>query len=1121
MATEQSEFGLPTPDDNSRKSAAFLPRFFRSEANLKFLQATIDQLIQPGVAEKLSGYYGRKTAKGFKATDTYIPEYSTNRQNYQLEPTVLIKDSMSNTTFFKDYNDYINQLKFFNVDTSNHSNINAQKSYPWNPNIDWDKFVNFREYYWLPDGPTSVFVQGQDEVVQSTYTITIEDQGDNSAYVFNNKYERNPSLRLFRGQRYRFEIDTPGFPLAIAITKSYTPGNSVIVATSDGLRSDGQFDAEVFGEIFDAGEYIILPEDGGITFGDLDNSSTLYPDGIKKIGNAGEEVANAYIEKGIIEFTIPYNAPDRLFYVSQNDIDTSGEFRIFDIEDNTFLDVEQDILGTKNYKSSNGVELTNGLKISFRGNTNPEKYAAGSYYVEGVGTAIELISAEDLLLPMSYSNNEIIEFDTDRFDKKPFATSTGFPQNSDYMTVNRASNDRNSWTRSNRWFHKTVLEETNRYNRVEDSLDESQKATRPIIEFEANLKLYNYGTQFKENVDLIDTFTTDVFSVIEGSLGYNIDGVDLVHGMRVLFTADTDIRVAGKIYEVNFIRIVNDNIISLIESSDTLPLENENILIKNGIKNKGLFYYYNGTAWNLCQAKTKINQPPLFDVCSKDGNQYSDLTIYDSTTFKGTKVFSYRTGSGTADTVLGIPLSYRNINNSGDIVFDFNLETDKFTWEDGNIVKTVSINTGFLKKFTERTEFEYVNGWSKTPTVTKQKVIREYISNISQQNDFQIDVYNTAGSLNDVDVSVFVNNELRTDYSLVRINARLYVKFTSNLAIDDFLVIKTHSASSKNDNGYYEFPINLERNPSNLDISSFTLGEVSDHLNSMIEDIPNYVGAFPGNSNLRDLGDVDQFGKRFIKHTGPLNLPIYSITNKDYNIVRAIEHASAEYNKFKRNFFSTSSTLGYDGEIKQHVDAILNDLNKDKIKTQPFYFSDMLGYKGEKKIQYNVFDTSNPYYSLTDIYSMKSLSSKSVNVYLNNRQLVHKKDYTFTDENFVKIDVKLAVDDLVEVYEYNLTDGSFIPPTPSKLGLYPTYIPELVIDEGWLSAYSNVPKSTTAYKIYGESEDSIHRGWFAPLYIDRGNAKAADPEGAVKTVKLKGSSTIFYAPVSSLFRFRN
>lgn len=1116
MATEQSEFGLPTPDDDSRKSARFLPRFFRSEANLKFLQATIDQLIQPGVAEKLSGYYGRKTAKGFKATDTYIPEYSANRQNYQLEPTVLIKDSMSNTTFYKDYNDYINQLNFFNVNTSNHSDINSQRSYSWNPNIDWDKFVNFREYYWLPDGPTSVFVQGQDEVVQSTYTITTEDQGDNVAYVFNNKFERNPNLRLFRGQRYRFEINTPGFPLAIAITKSYTPGNSVIIATSEGLRSDGQFDAEVFGEVYDAGDYIILPEEGGVTIDDPHNSSTLYPDGIKKIGKAGDEVANAYIEKGVIEFTIPYNAPDRLFYVSQNNIDTSGEFRIYDIEENTFLDVEQDIIGAKYYKSANGVEFTNGLKVSFRGNTSPKKYADSSYYVEGVGTAIELIPIDDLLLPLSYSNNEVVEFDTEQFDKKPFATSTGFPQNSDYITINRSSNDRNSWTRSNRWFHKSVLEATNTYNSVQDSIDETQKASRPIIEFESNLKLHNYGTEFKQNVDLIDTFTTDIFSVIEGSLGYNVDGVELVQGMRVLFTADTDIRVKGKIYEVNFVRIVNDNIISLIETSDTLPLENENVLVKDGTKNKGRFYYFTGAEWKQSQEKTKINQPPLFDICGNDGLQYSDLTVYDSTTFKGTKLFSYKQGSGVSDTVLGFPLSYRNINNSGDIVFDFNLENDTFTYEDGDVVKTKSINTGFLKKYTTRTDYRYVNGWSSIPTITKQKVIREYTSNISQQNDFQIDVYNNASSLNDVEVSVFVNTNLRTDYQLNRINSKLIVRFDNDLAIDDFLVIKTHSQSSKNNNGYYEFPINLERNPSNLDISSFTLGEVSDHLNSMIEDIPNYAGEFPGNSNLRDLGDIDQFGKRFIKHTGPLNLPIYSITNKDYNIVRAIEHANAEYNKFKRNFFNISSTLGFDGEIKPHVDAVLDNLNKDKLNTQSFYFSDMLGYKGSKKIDYTVFDTSNPYYSLTEVFSMDTLSSKAVNVYHNGRQLIHNKDYIFVEENFVKIELKLDVDDKLEIYEYNQTDGSFIPPTPSKLGLYPAYHPELVIDEEWLSSQGTAPKTFSAYKVYGESEDSLHRGWFAPLYVDRGYAKAADPDGAVKTVKIKGSSTIFYAPASLL-----
>ena len=75
----------------------------------------------------------------------------------------------------------------------------------------------------------------------------------------------------------------------------------------------------------------------------------------------------------------------------------------------------------------------------------------------------------------------------------------------------------------------------------------------PIIEFEAGLKLYNFGTEAKTAVDLVDTVTTDVFSDIEGQVGYFVDGTELVTGMRVLFTADPDSLVNGKIYTVTFI----------------------------------------------------------------------------------------------------------------------------------------------------------------------------------------------------------------------------------------------------------------------------------------------------------------------------------------------------------------------------------------------------------------------------------------------------------------------------------------------------------------------------------------------------------------------------------------
>ena len=137
---------------------------------------------------------------------------------------------------------------------------------------------------------------------------------------------------------------------------------------------------------------------------------------------------------------------------------------------------------------------------------------------------------------------------------------------------------------------------------------------RPIIEFNANLKLFNFGTSTKNNVNVIDTFTKDIFSTVEGAVGYNIDGIDLVEGMRVLFTAEEDIRESGKIFKVKFITQKGRRQISLIEEPDTTPLENETVLALDGLEYKGRMFYYDGNTWNLTQEKTKVNQPPLFDL---------------------------------------------------------------------------------------------------------------------------------------------------------------------------------------------------------------------------------------------------------------------------------------------------------------------------------------------------------------------------------------------------------------------------------------------------------------------------------------------------------------------------
>jgi len=127
--------------------------------------------------------------------------------------------------------------------------------------------------------------------------------------------------------------------------------------------------------------------------------------------------------------------------------------------------------------------------------------------------------------------------------------------------------------------------------------------------------------------------------------------------MRILFTADTDILVKNKIYVVKYINFEGFRQISLIEADDTEPLDLETVLVTKGNENAGKSYYYENGEWKLGQIKTRNNQPPLFDLCCPIGNEYSDSNIFESTTFTGTKLFSYREGTGANDEELGFPLS--------------------------------------------------------------------------------------------------------------------------------------------------------------------------------------------------------------------------------------------------------------------------------------------------------------------------------------------------------------------------------------------------------------------------------------------------------------------------------
>ena len=979
----------------------FLPRFYRSDANKKFLQATIEQLVKPGTVKKINGYIGKKNAKATTGNDIFVSAPTASRANYQLEPSISIEDTLGNTEFFKDYQDYINQLEVFGANVKNHSRLNKQEFYSWDPHIEWDKFVNFQQYYWLPYGPDVITIYGQQRAISSTYSITIETQLDDKQYLFTpNGLTRNPTLKLYRGQTYHFDIDAPGEPFSIKTIRSTGTDNRY----SPGLAVD-----------------------------------------------------NHGVEKGSVTFTVPDNCPDVLFYVSENNIDLGGVFQVLDIKENTEINVDLEIVGKKTYTLPGGVSLSNGMKITFGGNVLPAEYATGQFYVEGVGTAITLIPEASLELVTSYSEEISILFDDTKFDEFPFSNATAYSGQVDYIVINRASRDRNPWSRYNKWFHKDVIEASAAYNGNIPSLDQNTRAVRPIIEFDANLKLFNFGLEAGVDVDLIDTFTTDVFSTIEGTIGYNVDGIPLVNGHKILFTADNDILVKNKIYRVQFIE-VQDSVkqtrsrqIHLVLDSE--PVLNQVVVVRQGNTAQGTMRWYDGTTWNVAQNKTSLNQSPLFDVVDSNGNSFSDRTVYDGSTFSGTTIFEYKKGAGTADTYLKFPLSYRNINNVGDIVFNFTAMTDSFQYKEVEKILQLKVSTGYFVKSEGNNAVTYENGWQTSLVDSKYQPALRIYKNSGLVNNFDIDIFNNKTELTDLEVRIYVNG-IRLDNSLWSVvDGAVYKKviLATDITESDVLTIKAFAKQAINSNGYYEVPVNLQNNPLNGEMGDFTLGEVIDHVNSIVDNsLTRFSGQFPGNNNLRDLGNITPYGTKFVQHSGPMSVALYHVASPSNNIIRAIEKAREEYGQFKRNFMSVALTLGVETTTKEHVDLILQSLNKDKPKKSPYYFSDMVPYGSAIKNDYPVIDYRIKTYPLSAVFDVTYLSNKAVCVYLTRNevvtQLLYGIDYTFSDQGFVSISKELVNDDTVTIYEYDNTDGCFVPQTPTKLGIWPKYEPKIYTD---------------------------------------------------------------------------
>jgi hypothetical protein len=747
---------------------------------------------------------------------------------------------------------------------------------------------------------------------------------------------------------------------------------------------------------------------------------------------------------------------DTLYYQDGTDPGIFGRIKLINQDQVDTLDIA-DILDKKNYTSPNGVVFTNGLKVQFIGSVNPSSYQNQEYYVEGVGTAIKLLPVANFVTPETYTQSATVPFDSTGYDIGNYDASLNQPEIPDYLTINRASPDLNAWTRSNRWFHIDVINASAEYNNDIAILDNNFRAKRPILEFYAGTKLFNFGTQGKQPVDIIDFAATDALSTINGTTGYSTDGYTFISGSRVIFANDSDPQVRNKIYVVEFIipdsvpPLIAQPIINLVPASDATVLVDQTVVCLSGSTQQGLSFYFDGVEWLSAQEKTQTNQAPLFDVYDLAGVSFGNRTKYPSTNFIGSKLFSYATGSGAKDSVLGFPLRYLSLANVGDIVFENNLYNDTFTYTKDSVSSTENISQGLVRQYSNRTAFVKEIGWQ--PAIAKS-IARQQFRFVYNGQPLTMDVAVDETSPLPA-LQVYVSGEFvdptNYTYSITSNSTILTIsELTPIGAVIEVDVISNQTSKV----AFYEVPVNLANNPLNINSPTFTLGTIRSHYETIGENLKEIVGPINGANNTRDLGDIGRYGTNILQQSSPMTLAGYFMRSEQYNIFNALNFNSREYEKFKAQLLDTAVRNDYTNySIPDMLTAVISDITTGRTQLNPFYWSDMLPASSVFSQTTTTYTPiSTPVFDLSTTYDFTSSNYQSVLVYVNNVLLTVGYDYTIaTDGPRLTITSPLAVGDVIVIREYATTYGSFVPNTPTKLGLYPAFKPQIYLDTTYIN----------------------------------------------------------------------
>ena len=647
--------------------------------------------------------------------------------------------------------------------------------------------------------------------------------------------------------------------------------------------------------------------------------------------------------------------------------------------------------------------------------------------------------------------------------------------NPDYNVMQRGAKNRNIWSRVNFWHHKQNYLDAN-----VSVPDNQYRAVRPIIEFHNNLELYNHGSNFIGEILVVEK-TRTINDLNGAPVSILVDGSPLSVGATLIFPNEVDsnakfvykVSHSNATIQLNKVGDPNLNPAGAEEGDGNfVPLEfkeGDVVNVKAGETVIGSEWYFKDGKLQQAQEKTKLHQAPLFDLYNDDGNYLGNTSVYNTSTFAGNKIFNYKIGTGTDDSVLGFPLSYKPFYSSSEIQFENYIETNKTIYTDNGSKTEVP---GYYYFKTD--EGNYHSNWLSSNEKSRQAIKTYYYIDRFDVNDQNLIYF--VGCLPDVklgtpsgyDILVERNGKIITDYTYTEKGLIKFDSFTFNE--NDVIEITAYSKTgliSERSISKYEIPISWDRNTQKLDISNISEPEYLQHFSNYMNYTNNFAGESLGSNNFKDLEKTTSSATDIIKTDENLILSAFLLSENPFNLLSAIEFNHKEYIRYKNRlvseiskYFNTINPDDYSNEfiLEKVIRNVISFSVGNEVFQQGYTLPFGDNYEQEEKIINSLNDTS---------YTLSSYSDLSL---VENTVLVYKKrgtdvtlldidlDYTITSDvtaqtNVISptntLDLKIADTLIFKIYNKE-RDSAECPPTPSVLGLYPLHEPRITTDNSFL-----------------------------------------------------------------------